>query len=115
MECTLLAIQMSGVNFKLDNQATINFQKSYVYIVCFTMAICALFFTRIVFAEQYQLKLIADLGQFNQVGPDAVWLNPLPSPGNNDEFFIAQDNGLIYWAKNDGPNNQEAILSLLPQ
>ena len=112
MECTLLAIQMSGVNFKLDNQATINFQKSYVYIVCFTMAICALFFTRIVFAEQYQLKLIADLGQFNQVDPDAVWLNPLPSPGNNDEFFIAQDNGLIYWAKNDGPNNQEAILNL---
>jgi hypothetical protein len=76
------------------------------------MAICTLFFTKIVFAEQYQLKLIADLGQFNEVGTDAVWLNPLTSPGNNDEFFIAQDNGLIYLTKNDGSSNQEAILNL---
>ena len=76
------------------------------------MAICTLFFTKIVFAEQYQLKLIADLDQFKEVGTDAVWLNPLISPGNNDEFFIAQENGLIYLTKNDGSNNQGAILNL---
>lgn len=51
----------------MNNQAVINLHKKYLHIVYFAMAVCTLFFTKTTFAEQYQLKLIADVTEFNQV------------------------------------------------
>ncbi|GAC17380.1 hypothetical protein [Paraglaciecola arctica] len=70
-----------------------------------------MFFTELVFAEQYKMKLIVDFSRFSEVKSDAVWLPPLVSP-LEEVFFVAQDNGLIYLLDKDEPNNQHAILNL---
>ena len=82
-----------------------------MYIVVFTLAICSLVFTKTVFAEQYQLKLMGDLTRLNAVSTDAVWLDPLASPVDG-KFFVAQANGVIYLLGKDEPNSQDAILNL---
>ena len=76
------------------------------------MTICTLFFTKIVFADQYQLKLVVDLSQFKDVSTDAIWLEPVTSSTNGGEFFVAQNNGSIFLAGKDGNITQEAILNL---
>ena len=95
----------------MNNHAVIYFPKRYLDIIFFAMAICTLFFTKAVFAEQYKLKLFLDLSEFNQADTDAVWLDPLISPTNGG-FFVAQDNGLIYLTGKDGKINRETILDL---
>jgi hypothetical protein len=96
----------------MDNQTVMNFQRRYLHISCFAMAISALLFTNIIFAGQYQLKQIVDLSKFSDVSNDATWLKPLNDPSNDTNFFVAQDNGLIYLAGKERVNNQEAILNL---
>jgi hypothetical protein len=96
----------------MHNQAVMNFHKRYLRIVYFTMAICTLLVTKIVFAEQYQLELIIDLSEFNDASTDAVWLDPITSNTDGGEVFVAQDNGLIYLVGNDGTINPNAILNL---
>ncbi|MFT6988264.1 MAG: hypothetical protein ACJASL_000226 [Paraglaciecola sp.] len=96
----------------MHNKAVISFKKKYLHIVCFTMAICTLFFTKIVFSEQYQLKLIVDLNEFKDVSSEAIWLEPLSSNINDDEFFVAQVNGIIYLTGKDKKTTQQPILNL---
>ena len=96
----------------MDKQAIKNFHRRYLSIICFIMAICTMFFTKIVFAEQYQLKLVVDLSQFKDVSTDAIWLEPVTSSTNGSEFFVAQNNGSIFLAGKDGNITQEAILNL---
>jgi hypothetical protein len=96
----------------MQNKVVINFRKKFTHIVYFTMAICTLLFTKIVFAEQYQLKLIVDLSEFKDVGKEVIWLEPLSSNINDDEFFVAQVNGLIYLAGKDKKIIQQPILDL---
>jgi hypothetical protein len=99
-------------SIKLNNKAAINFQRCNVCIVCFAIVFCSFFFTKVVFADQYQLELFVDLSQIGDGNGDAVWLPPLNSPVSDNELFVAKDNGLIYLAKKDGANNQQAILDL---
>jgi hypothetical protein len=83
-----------------------------MYIVFFTIVFCSLFFTNNVFGKEYKLKLIVDLKQFEDSNGGELWLNPLANPINDDVFFVAKDNGLIYLAKQNNENNQETILDL---
>jgi len=94
------------------NQTVINFHRRYLHTVFYTMAICTLLLPKIVFAEQYQLQLMVDLSELNDVGTDAVWLEPLASPTNKGDFFVAQDNGRIYWTNKNPKNNKKTILNL---
>ncbi|WP_157828126.1 SHOCT domain-containing protein [Paraglaciecola sp. MB-3u-78] len=96
----------------MDNQTVINFHRRYLHIVFYTMAICTLFSPKIVFADQYQLQLIVDLSELNDEGNNAVWLEPLASPTNNGEFFVAQDNGRVYLTSQNPKSNQKTILNL---
>lgn len=81
-------------------------------IICLAMATYLLLLTNLAFAEQYQLKLIIDLSEFNDVTPDAKWLDPLANPDNDGELFIALDNGLIYLAGRNNSIDQQSILNL---
>jgi hypothetical protein len=96
----------------MDNQAIINFHKKPLHLVFFTMAICTLLLPKIVFAEQYQLQLMVDLSELNDFDANAVWLEPIVSPTNNGEFFVAQDNGRIYLKNQNSKNIQKTILNL---
>lgn len=93
----------------MNNYAARYFQKKYLRFIF--LAICAFIFAKAVSAEQYKLNVIIDLSEFDQALTDAKWLAPLISPTNGG-FFIAQDNGLIYLAGNDGIVNPETILNL---
>jgi hypothetical protein len=95
----------------VDNQI-INFHKKYLQIVFFTIAIGFLFLPKIVFSEQYQLELIVDLSDLKDLDTDAVWLEPLANPINNNDFFVAQNNGRVYLRSQDSENNQDTILNL---
>jgi hypothetical protein len=73
---------------------------------------CTLILPKIVFADQYQLQLMFDLSELNDVGTNALWLEPLASPTNSGEFFVAQNNGRVYLTNQDPKNIQETILNL---
>lgn len=96
----------------MDNQAVINSQKKYWHIVCLSIVICTLFFTKIVFAEQYKLKLMVDLSKVNGASTDALWLKPIINPTNGHGLFAAQDNGLIYLTDKGATNSSKTILDL---
>ncbi len=89
-----------------------SFYKTYLHIIFFTMATCTLFFTQIALAEKYQLELIVDLNEINNASTDAIWLNPLTNPADGDEFFVAQNNGLILLVDKYNKANQKTILNL---
>lgn len=55
---------------------------------------------------------MVDLSQFDDVRDDAIWLDPLTSPVNDDEFFVAKNNGLVFLVKKNSTNNQQAILDV---
>ena len=95
----------------MDDLAVMNLYRKYLRILFFAMAMCALPVTTIVFATPYQLKLIADLSEFNDTSTDVIWLQPLTSP-IDDGFFVAQNNGSIYFAGKDGTINHEVVLNL---
>lgn len=79
--------------------------------VCFAVVICSIFFTKVTFAEQYQLKLIADFNQLNDVSSNSSWLDPLASPIDG-EFFIARNNGLVYLLGGNKQDKQKIVLNL---
>jgi hypothetical protein len=95
----------------MNNKIVTAFKAIYLNIIILAVAICTLFFTKAVFAEQYQLKLIVDLSELNDVSTDAVWLDPLISPTNGG-FFVAQNNGIIYLTDKDDTINQKTVLNL---
>ena len=97
----------------MDNQIIINFHIKSFHIVIYTIAICILFLPKIVFSKQYQLQFIVDLSELNDVDSDAVWLEPLASPTNKGDFFVAQDNGHVYFTSQHSKNNQNTILNLV--
>jgi hypothetical protein len=96
----------------MDYQTIIKFHRKSLHFVFYLMVICILFLPKITFAEQYQLQLMVDLSELNDVDTDAVWLEPLASTANNGEFFVGQDNGRIYLTNQNSINNQETILNL---
>lgn len=101
--------------YKMVNQLVISFQKKYEPIVCITLAICTLIFSKTLLAEQYQLKQIADFSEFNQGNSGVLWLDPLVSPSNNGDYFVAQNNGLLNLIGKDVKNGPKAILNLSEQ
>lgn len=80
-------------------------------MVDFTMAMCLIFVTNIAHAEQYQIELLADFSHLKQTSNDTQWLSPLASV-IDDEYFIAQDNGLVYLVKTGESNTQNAVLNV---
>jgi hypothetical protein len=63
-------------------------------------------------ANQYQLKLMIDLNQFDDGSNAAIWLDPLISPISGDEFFVATNRGRVFLARKNDINNQNPILDL---
>jgi hypothetical protein len=96
----------------MDYQAIIKFHRKSLHFVFYLIVICILFLPKITFAEQYQLQLIVDLSELDDVDTDALWLEPLASPANNGEFFVGKDNGRVYLTNQSSINNQETILNL---
>lgn len=82
----------------MDNQVVMSFQRKYLHIICLVVTFCTLLFSKIALADQYKLKLIVDLSGFEDHRTDDLWLAPLNNPTNDDEFFVAKNNGLIYLA-----------------
>ncbi|MEP1446793.1 MAG: SHOCT domain-containing protein [Paraglaciecola sp.] len=69
------------------------------------------FITNTVQAEEYQIELLADFSHLNQTSNDTQWLNPLAGV-IDDEYFLAQDNGIVYLIRTGESNKQNAILNI---
>ena len=94
----------------MKNRAVINLQKKFSYFVYLNILMGTLLLSKSLFAAEYQLKLIVDLSEIENVSTDASWLDPIANPASNNEFFVAQDNGVIFSV--DSNNSSKNILNV---
>jgi hypothetical protein len=96
----------------MDNKMVRNVQNGCVYVLLFAGLICSLFYSKNTFAEQYKLQQKVDLNSQRKTTSKAIWLDVISIPASGGDFFVAQDNGIIYLANKENNIEPKTALNL---